>query len=391
MRYNFLALGALTVVSMGCAGIDGGSSVLSSNDYVNPPAEMMHRPGPMVDGPGPGVLGVLASHPGLPMGMPMQNTQVKFIDPSAQPGGMSIGWRAGEAWADAQLYSGNRFDFPQNAVYQLKFSDFAIEGYEDLQLYPTLEVRGADPNTQEFLVHSVVPVAITKEDLRHVSSNNMITKVIYLPDPENQSRAIPGVETLTSMKLDPGIDPVQQAERLGTIMAVLRFGNKNMEMPTSQIAAAGTVRPVSHTVYSGQDGQHVAPTPIAMLPQSMHGVPSPMMMAGGGMPGQPIHPVAGMGPTANWGMPMTGTPIGLPGPPHIPLGRPAGLQSHTIRNRNHNHIPEPTDHLLIDVKHNPGYNIPEPVRHIQYEETHPTHAPGELAHPMSRSPQFGGY
>ena len=64
MRYNFLALGALTVVSMGCAGIDGGSSVLSSNEYVNPPAEMMHRPGPMVDGPGPGVLGILASQGG---------------------------------------------------------------------------------------------------------------------------------------------------------------------------------------------------------------------------------------------------------------------------------------------------------------------------------------
>lgn len=111
------------------------------------------------------------------------------------------------------------------------------------------------------------------------------------------------------------------------------------------------------------------------------------MMAGAGMPGQPIHPVAGMGPTGQWGMPITSTPIGLPGPPHIPLGRPAGLQEHVIRNRNHNYIPDPTETLLIDVKHNPPINIPEPVRHIQYEETHPTHAPGELAHPMSGSPQ----
>lgn len=42
--------------------------------------------------------------------------------------------------------------------------------------------------------------------------------------------------------------------------------------------------------------------------------------------------VAGGG-GAMLGMPVGGTPIGLPGPPHIPLGRPAGLRSHTIRNR----------------------------------------------------------
>jgi hypothetical protein len=86
-------------------------------------------------------------------------------------------------------------------------------------------------------------------------------------------------------------------------------------------------------------------------------------------------------------MPITGTPIGLPGPPHLPLGGPAGLQSHTIRNRSDNRIPKPVNDLLVDVKHNPGWNIPEPVRHIQYEETHPTHAPGELAHPGSRAGQ----
>ena len=36
--------------------------------------------------------------------------------------------------------------------------------------------------------------------------------------------------------------------------------------------------------------------------------------------------------TANLGMPVTGTPIGLPGPPHLPLDGPAGLASQTVRN-----------------------------------------------------------
>jgi hypothetical protein len=315
-------------------------------------------------------------------GHPAVATQVKF---TGQPG-MVIGWKVSDGWADDQLFSGSRFDFPQNAVYQLKFTGFSVEGYEGLQLYPTLEVRGTDPSTREYLDHSVVPVEVTEEDLENVAHNNMVTKVIYLPDPKHQSRAIAGVETLISTRLAPGIDPVQQAERMGTIMVVLRFGNKNLEMPTAVMAANGTFQQASHTVYSGKHGQNLPPTPIAMIPTEIHGVPGAMIAAGrGGLPGHPIGPVAGMGMTPPWGMTSVGTPIGLPGPPHLPLGRPAGLQSITFRDRSHNHISSPVDDMLIDVKRNPPIKTVDPVRHIQYEETHPTHAPGELAHPGSRA------
>ena len=134
-----------------------------------------------------------SSHVGA-YGHPAVATQVKF---TGQPG-MVIGWKVSDGWADDQLFSGSRFDFPQNAVYQLKFTGFSVEGYEGLQLYPTLEVRGTDPSTREYLDHSVVPVEVTEEDLENVAHNNMVTKVIYLPDPKHQSRAIAGVETLIS-------------------------------------------------------------------------------------------------------------------------------------------------------------------------------------------------
>lgn len=384
-----MALGALTLVSVGCAGLDGAnSSVLKPKEYVNPPAAMMSRPGPMVDGPGPGVLGMVAHQAAAsgPAGVPGQVTQVKF---TGQPG-MIIGWKVSNGWADEQMYSGNSYDFPQNAIYQLKFSGFAGEEVAHLQLYPTLEVRGVDPATRLYLEHSVVPVEVADSDLTHVLHNNMVTKVIYLPDTKYQSRAIAGVETLISTDLDPGIDPVQEAERKGTIMAILRFGNRNLQMPTAMMAADGSVQQVSHQVTSGAgpDGQLIPPTPIAMLPGDMHGVPGAMIAAGGGFPGQPVAPIAGMGLTPPWGQPRTGTPIGLVGPPHLPFGGPAGLRSHTIRNRSDNHIPEPVRDLLVDVKHTPGWNIPEPVRHIQYEENHPTHHPGELSHPAAGQARY---
>ena len=150
------------------------------------------------------------------------------------------------------------------------------------------------------------------------------------------------------------------------------------------MAPDGSISQVSYRVLDGQQGQVAPPMPIRFLNQNAGGgVPSAMIAAGGGVPGQPVQPVAGMGAMPPWGMPMTGTPIGLVGPPHLPFGRPAGLRSHTIRNLSNNRMPEPTRDLLIDVKHKPGYSVPEPVRHIQYTEDNPVFAPGEVAHPIS--------
>lgn len=390
MRYYFLALGALVVVCMGCAGV--GQSVLKTNEYVAPPAAMLQHPGPMVDGPGPGVMGVIAQAsatcqvPEGPAGVPGMSTQVKFIGQD----GMSVGWLSGSVIARNQRFVPGRADFPQSSIYQLVFSNIPGDGWEGQSLYPTLEVRAAHPNTVAYLQHNTVPVELTDEDLEHIRSNNMVTKVIYLPDPQFQARAIAGVETLVSTTLDPGIDPIEQAERMGTIMVVLRVGNKEMDFPEAPAAADGSVQPVSWNVIDGEAGQYSPPTPIGMLPADFQGVPGAMIAAGGGSPGQPV-PVSGMGPTPVWGMPITATPIGLPGPPHLPLGQPAGLQSHTVRNLSDNKLPRPVDHMLIDVEHDPGLSLPEPVRHIEYKETHPVHAPGEVATPQSRAAHMYGF
>jgi hypothetical protein len=80
-------------------------------------------------------------------------------------------------------------------------------------------------------------------------------------------------------------------------------------------------------------------------------------------------------------MPMTGTPIGLPGPPHLPYGGPAGLQSHTVRNLSDVSLGDPVNHMLIDVRHEPGISLPKPVEHVRYTERHPVVAPGERAMP----------
>ncbi len=161
-------------------------------------------------------------------------------------------------------------------------------------------------------------------------TGNFVTKVIYLPDPEFQEPALAGVGTLVSTKLDPGVDPIVEADRRGAIMAIVRLGNKDLAIAS----------PAAELMSGGQAGMQ-GPYP----PGYVAGVTAPQ-----------------------YGMPISGTPIGLVGPPHIPLGTPAGLQQHVMVNHTHVSLPQPVTHERIDVRQEPGIRYPEPVNHVRIVE-----------------------
>ena len=406
MRLYFLALSTVLLVCFGC--VSGGPQSAAKTEFVAPPAAQLAAPGPMVAGPGPGVLGPMGhpniqqvSHlaPSCPPGyggeaggegygaVGTDKSQVRFLGPE----GMVIGWQAGETFAEAQLIAPGRYNFLQGATYRLKLSEFP--GREGLVLYPTLMVYPEHPTTTAYLDHNTIPIRLTEEDLAQVETNNFVTKVIYLPDPKFQELAIAGVEELVSTQLDPGLDPIAVAARRGTIMAVLRIGNVDVEMPgqgTPMVGVdggEGEIQQVQAIEISGAAGQYVAPQAISThTGQPIYGVPNAQIVAEHGAPGMPVAmPV--------WGMPHTGSPIGLPGPPHIPYGRPAGLRSHTMRNLTDVQLPGPVNDLLIDVRHEPGIRMPNPVRHIEYTERHPIYRDGQVSYPTNagNGVPTGGY
>jgi len=334
---------------------------------------MLQHPGPGVEGPGPGVIAPASYEMAMAaagvgpdgngaegggVGMPPAS-QIGFIGPD----GMQVRWdiSASGGFDSEPLVTPGRYDFPQGAIYRLKLTD--IPGREGLELYPTLEVGPVTPRTDAFLAHNAIPFQLTDEDLDQVTTGNFVTKVVYLPDAEYQELAVAGVETLVSTRLDPGCDPVVEADRRGAILAIIRIGNKDLES-----GGAGT----GSLAGAGGDGAGGG-TPI--------GVAAPLGMPCGGDPSQ-LPPAFLAGMTApEYGMPITGTPIGLPGPAHIPLGVPAGLRRHTITNHTKMHIPPPTRHLKLHVQQNPGLSYPKPahrayisersdVPHIQLRQPH---------------------
>lgn len=262
-----------------------------------------------------------------------------------------------------------RQNFPQGGLYRLKLTNIANR--EGVELYPTLELAFANPRTGAYLAHNSIPVQFTEEDFDQVLTGNFVTKVLYLPDPDFQGPALAGIDTLVSTRLDPGIDPITEADRRGSILAIIRLGDKDIEM------VGGSDGPGAAMAMGGG----VPGLPMAFAPAMTEGcgpgeggscLGGPMGMPGGNGNGNPMPPnLPGMisGVTApQYGMPMSGTPIGLPGPPHIPLGHPASLKKHVIKNHTHMNIPQPVDNVKIGVRLAPGYSYPNPVSRIHMTE-----------------------
>ena len=214
---------------------------------VLPPAAMLHHPGPGVEGPGPGIIhpasyeeslaaaGAAMAGGGM-IGAMAPTSQIGFVGPD----GMQVRWDVSMAggFDSEPLVTPGRYDFPQGAIYRLKLTD--IPGREGIELYPSLEVAPVTPRTAAYLAHNAVPFQLTDEDLDQVTTGNFVTKVVYLPDAEYQELAVAGVETLVSTRLDPGVDPVVEADRRGSILGIIRIGNKDLQAPgAAGFGAAG--------------------------------------------------------------------------------------------------------------------------------------------------------
>jgi len=233
------------------------------------PGVVMHAPPPpggMLPGGGMGAAGCAMGHPGCAGGpgcsaggpgaggpgaggadaqsgrrFPNVRSQIYFLDPDT----MKIGWQTTTGGPDrmylpAQLTVPARYNFMQGYIYRLKLTD--IPGRPGVQLYPTLEVAPSTPATDAYLTHNPIPVQFTAEDFDQVvDGGNFVTKVIYLPDPKFQELAIAGVETLVSTRLEPGVDPILEADKRGTILLIVRVGAIDLEMPGSGGSVPTTV------------------------------------------------------------------------------------------------------------------------------------------------------
>ena len=187
-------------------------------------------------------------------------SQVFFSDPA----GMKIGWQTtasnGEKlYLADQLSVPARYNFLQGYIYRLKIT--GISSRPGLVLYPTIEVAPSTPSTDAFLTHNPIPVQFTEEDFDQVTAGNFVTRVIYLPDPKYQELAVAGVETLVSTRLEPGVDPILEADKRGTILLIVRMGAIDLETPGTTAPGTATTAPTAGVIESAPESMPPGVTP----------------------------------------------------------------------------------------------------------------------------------
>jgi hypothetical protein len=275
---------------------------------VCPPGNLISPPGIAATPPGalppglrpPGAVAAVGALTGAPAApFPVQRTEVRFVGPA----GMKISWYGPSAdgrgsFGPQYLQAPARYNFLQASIYRLKLSD--IPNRPGVELYPTLEVVPAKPKTCTFLAHSAVPVVFTEEDFEQVAAGNFVVKVIYLPDPQFQDLAATGPDEVVSSRLEPGVDPIVEAKRRGSILLVVRLGNIDLEAPNTPAMDAPNPFAPAHPV----------PAPGA-VPPTLPPVPGVPMAAG-----QPPMP----------NMPNQMAPNMSPAPPMVPYGMLNGQQ-----------------------------------------------------------------
>jgi uncharacterized repeat protein (TIGR01451 family) len=104
-----------------------------------------------------------------------------------------------------------------------------LPGHPGVTLFPSLEIRGSlEAVTKLRPADHPAPIPITEDDVNRILAGTLITKVIYLEDPE---RALP-VATQpgepVEVEIRPGEDPLEGARALGRPMVILRLGSRTL-------------------------------------------------------------------------------------------------------------------------------------------------------------------
>ncbi len=234
------SLGVMLLVASATTGFEGKARAGGLHFFRHaavadgpPPPGGPIQPG-MMGGPGAGPGGGMMGGAGGARRFANVRSQVVFFGPGG-PGGtgdLKIGWQTAGSNGEKVYLPGRstpfRYNFMQGYIYRLKLAD--VSGRPTLTLYPTIEVAPSTPATDAYLTHNQIPVQFTAEDLDQVEGGNFVTKVIYLPDPRYQELAVANVETLVSTRLEPGVDPILEADKRGTILMIVRLGGINLEM-----------------------------------------------------------------------------------------------------------------------------------------------------------------
>ena len=157
------------------------------------------------------------------------------------PGGANVAL-AGEAGFD-QSYAGEILVGLQvGPVYCFRVSE--IPQLDGVRLYPTVELIDRLYPPGDYAAHFPVVIDLPLSDLRHAARGTLVTRVIYLENPQTaSSQRITYRDEQPQLNALPTEDPLQLADALGRPMAIVRIGSRTMELDDGTISTSFSAPP----------------------------------------------------------------------------------------------------------------------------------------------------
>lgn len=201
--------------------------------------------------------------------IPGQASQIRLMSSPAKVGQVQPVKVAGPQGVEVSVVDNGSFVATGQADYTVgmqlgslyRFRITGVELASNFELYPSVELLDLLHPPEGLENDFPVPVVITKSDIREAIAGRLVTKVIYLEDPEV---ALPrgGVKSEQPyFDVSAVEDPIRTAEGLGRPMAILRLGSR---VPTSEELSAPAMNAFSSaspkaTTLMSQPGLRINP------------------------------------------------------------------------------------------------------------------------------------
>jgi uncharacterized protein (TIGR03067 family) len=114
-----------------------------------------------------------------------------------------------------------RLTFDRPMTYRLKLTN--IPNRPGLELYPTIEVYPATPQTAKFLAHAAVPVEFTDAEFDKVARGKVATRAVCLHQD--------GEQTFSVTEPPTDGDVIELAKKKGPVLLVVRLGSIDLDAP----------------------------------------------------------------------------------------------------------------------------------------------------------------
>lgn len=106
-----------------------------------------------------------------------------------------------------------------------RFQITSIPGNEGAELYPTIELIDRTYPPPGLATRHPIEVRLDQEDLMAALSGQMVTRVIYLEDPQTAVPIVQTSDTIRPIEIAEYQDALEVADRFGRPLAIVRIGS----------------------------------------------------------------------------------------------------------------------------------------------------------------------